>query len=245
MKNPVRVLIGENNPLESQLTAENLGRHFPDIEATTVHSRDTFLDAIEFDEFDLVLADSRLPGFRSLEIIDALQQRNVQAPLVLLTSPGEEREAASAIKRGVSDIVVKTPEYGELLAVVAERVMRYKSQAKVMRLLEQELHTSEDRVITLLSESKEAITILQNGKCVHVNQAFSGLVKSPNREELVGLSVSQLIGSDQPEVEAFLEGLESKSTGSKSRRATLRLKDGLSCEVMLTANRFISRAIPH
>ncbi len=58
---------------------------------------------------DCIVVDYNLPGYNTLELVSAYQL-NVEspAPVIILTGQGNEELAASALKMGVSDYLVKT-----------------------------------------------------------------------------------------------------------------------------------------
>ena len=227
MKTPIRVLVGEHDPLGSQAAIENLGRAFPNVEATAVGSRDAFLDAIEFNDYDVVIADNQLPGFKGLEIIDAMNERSIKAPVIFLAEPGEEKTLADAIRRGISDHIIKTFNYLDLIPPVVENALRKKSESEVKRYVECELRNSEERFRTLLDETKEAISVVQQGRFVHVNPAFCRLVKSKNKNEIIGASLEEYTDpGDFAVIQECTRRMATVWTGKESRKVKIKQCDG-------------------
>jgi|GEM_PF-425121 len=226
MGDVLRVLIGESNILESQVAAENLSLAFPNIETTTVDSHDDFLSALEYNSYDVVVAYNRLPGFQGVEIIDAIHQRNLKSQIVFMAQPGDEKLCAEAIRRGVSELVVKTPNYPELIPSLVGKAVQKKGDSEVAQLLQGELRKSEDRYQKLLEETKEPIAIIQHGKFRFANQIFARFVKAQTKDSLFGLSVEDFVDEDSLEkLTSILQQLETGNTGSKSAKVLMKLCD--------------------
>ena len=65
------------------------------------------LEKTEKDKFDLLLLDYRLPDMTGLELLETLQKRHLQIPIIFVTSKGNEKIAVEAMKLGVRDYLVK------------------------------------------------------------------------------------------------------------------------------------------
>jgi signal transduction histidine kinase len=84
---------------------------------------ETRADAVDF---DLIVADHKLPGMSGLDLCKTLLAQDVPVPLVILTGRGSEALAVEALKAGVEDYIIKDPERGylALLPVVLWDVVR-------------------------------------------------------------------------------------------------------------------------
>src|SRR5262245_11703244 len=72
-------------------------------------------DVLATGEFDLVLLDNRLPGMSGIEFMDALQQRGIRLPVILMTGYGTADTAIQATRLGAFEYVIKPLEIDELL----------------------------------------------------------------------------------------------------------------------------------
>jgi two-component system, LuxR family, response regulator FixJ len=66
-----------------------------------------FLDAIPQLEPGCVLMDVRMPGMSGLDVLKALERRNIDWPVVMMTGHGEAEIARQALTLGASDFIEK------------------------------------------------------------------------------------------------------------------------------------------
>src|SRR5262245_54520803 len=64
--------------------------------------------------FDLVLLDNRMPGMTGIEFLEALRERGVEVPVVLMTGDSTSDTAIQATRLRAFDYVVKPPDYQAL-----------------------------------------------------------------------------------------------------------------------------------
>ncbi len=78
--------------------------------------------------FDLILLDIMLPGMSGWDICRQLRADGVQAPIIMLTSRGEELDKVLGLELGADDYVTKPFSVRELIARI-RAVLRRKSDA--------------------------------------------------------------------------------------------------------------------
>ncbi|MGH7222657.1 MAG: response regulator, partial [Gemmataceae bacterium] len=77
------------------------------------------------DGLDLLILDQKLPGGVSgLELYRRLKASGVEVPAILVTGLSEDELLLEALRAGVRDFVLKTPEYLEYLLPAVERVIK-------------------------------------------------------------------------------------------------------------------------
>jgi signal transduction histidine kinase len=75
---------------------------------------------------DLLILDQRLPGGVSgLELYQQLKVRGVDVPAILVTGLREDELLLLALRAGVRDFVLKSPEYLDYLLPAVERVLKH------------------------------------------------------------------------------------------------------------------------
>jgi len=145
---PLRVLYGEANPFDIDLTRRHLARYAPYIRLEAACSGAEVLAHLPRrpggppPDFDLVLLDYRLTGLNALEVVKAVrQERGLTIPIVLVTGQGTEDVAVQALRLGVDDYLVKREGYLLQLPAVLEKVQKQAelnaSEAEFRRLTQE------------------------------------------------------------------------------------------------------------
>ena len=65
------------------------------------------LAALERERYDVLLIDEMMPGMGGLETLDALKQKDVNVPVILITKSEEERLMEEAIGKRITDYLIK------------------------------------------------------------------------------------------------------------------------------------------
>jgi DNA-binding response OmpR family regulator len=93
----------------------------------------------ELDQVDVVLLDHQLPDTSGLEMLETIRARPNPPGVVVVTAHGSESLAASALRLGADDYLVKDASLPSLLPQILERVRRSKQLRKALLAAEQEL----------------------------------------------------------------------------------------------------------
>lgn len=140
-----RVLIVEDDPAFADRLAKNLK-----LDGFSVEHRDTgeaALKALDADQFDLVLADVRMPGMSGLELLDEVRKADEEGgedadgagpPVIILTSIDEVETAVDAMRRGAADYLTKGATREEI-CLRLQNVMRQSKLAGEVRQLRRSL----------------------------------------------------------------------------------------------------------
>lgn len=124
---PLRVLYGEHNALDVDLTRRHLEAHAPHIRIEWAQDAAAVLEQLphgcgEPVRFDVLLMDYRLAGDSGLDVLKTLrQERQLDLPVVLVTGQGSEDIAALAMRLGATDYLLKRSHYLLALPAVLER----------------------------------------------------------------------------------------------------------------------------
>lgn len=163
------------------------------------------------EEFDLILLDLEMPRMNGFEVLDALRTRQIETPVVLMTSHGSEAIAVEVFRKGVRDYVIKPFTAEEMLAAI-ERAIRE----------------------VRLQREKEALT----SRLLQANRQLEHHLHELNTLYKLGKSVTSLMGRDallQRVVDAalFITGaeeaallLQNGSTGQLQEWARKQRTDG-------------------
>lgn len=84
-----------------------------------------------------VLLDINMPEVGGLEVLDALAERQIDWPVVVLTAQDQLRIAVEAMKRGAIEFLQKPIEAPALLSAMAEATTKLAERARTTAQLEQ------------------------------------------------------------------------------------------------------------
>ena len=136
----LRVLVVDDDPAMARLVRGIL-RATGFGEVSTVASAREALDVLG--SADVVLLDHHLPDASGLDVLDAVRARPNAPPVVLVTAHGNERLAATALRRGADDYLAKDASFPELLPQILERVRRTRELRKALAAAERDLVRAE------------------------------------------------------------------------------------------------------
>jgi DNA-binding response OmpR family regulator len=93
--------------------------------------------------FDIVLLDHQLPDTTGLEVLASLRSREGRPSVILITGNGDESLAASALRQGADDYLIKDQSLPTLLPQVIERVRRTRALRNALAAAEEDLVRAE------------------------------------------------------------------------------------------------------
>ncbi len=124
------------------------------IQATT--SPEQALKLLETYEFDLVIADQRMPGMTGVELLTIAHQRCPETVRIIVSAYSDSKELLDCINQGrVFRYVLKPWNPDELEGVIQQALERRYQRVAIRRLVD-ELGKRNDRLTKALAELKEA-----------------------------------------------------------------------------------------
>lgn len=103
----VKLLILEDSVEDAEMVVLVLKRTKLAFTSIRVETEVEFLDAIQFDEPDIIISDYYLPGFNGLNALNLVQKLNRDIPFIMITGAINEEEAIECIENGAKDYVFK------------------------------------------------------------------------------------------------------------------------------------------
>ena len=136
----LRVLIVDDDPAMAALARQLIKGHgYPDPRVLTSGS-----EALSSTEpADIILLDHQLPDTTGLELLGSLRARPGHPSIILITGNGDETLAASALRLGAEDYLVKDGSLPKLLPQVLERVRRTRALRSTLVAAEADLVRAE------------------------------------------------------------------------------------------------------
>lgn len=75
------------------------------------------------EQVDAILSDLKMPGMDGLDLFQNLQKMNIRIPFIIMTAHGSIQSAVEAMKKGVTNYLIKPLNYEEL-SIVLDRAIR-------------------------------------------------------------------------------------------------------------------------
>jgi diguanylate cyclase (GGDEF)-like protein/PAS domain S-box-containing protein len=172
--------------------------------------------------FDLVLLDLRLPDMSGHQIMDFINERGIEADVIVMSGEVGIDAAIGALKRGAYDYLRKPYSREELLKTVGNALKGRRLQLANERIASQ-LENSEKLYRYLVDSSPDIIyTLNHEGHFTFVNDRAYQLLGFA-REDLIGKHYSILVHEDDLERARYAFN-ERRVDERASRNVELRLK---------------------
>jgi two-component system nitrogen regulation response regulator NtrX len=113
-----------------------------------VDSGEACLDRVVRGSYDAIVLDIWLPGMDGLATLQKLQERHVDAPVIMISGHGNIESAVRAIKMGAFDFVEKPLSLDKTVLVVSNAVKQRR-----LEIENRELRATVDRRHTIVGES--------------------------------------------------------------------------------------------
>lgn len=163
-----------------------------DLEFKWVNNRQSFTDALENFNPDIILSDFNLPQFNGLEALKLSAKNNPLIPFIIVTGSLTEEVAAESIMMGAWDYVVK--ERLHRLPRAFENAIKLKNERKKTIKVQEELKYIKEQTgirIKLLHDAinhapHSVIITDSSGVIMYVNPKFC---------EVTGYSLSEAVGN--------------------------------------------------
>jgi len=108
MDTGLKLLLLEDNPEDAELIQHLLKRSGMQFSAQVVSDENEFMNALDKNNFDAVLADNALPQYSSMEALNLIKSRNPYTAFILVTGTVSEEFAVNIIQQGADDYILKS-----------------------------------------------------------------------------------------------------------------------------------------
>ena len=153
----------------------------------------------------VIITDYLMPGMNGIELIGALNQKNLDVPVIMITGQGDENIAVHAMRLGAKDYLVKSGKFFDLLPKVIEKVINEKKISDALRKLE-------ERYRLVMENADEGIMMIQDGNLLLCNPKMADIM-GYSQEELMGSSLLDYVYSEDQQT--MMEIHQSGQSGDK------------------------------
>lgn len=238
MDNMGRILIADDEETFARSTADLL--RLQGYECVWVPDAMVAAEHLRSDDFDLLIADIRMPGNADLEFVQELPQIAAGTPVILITAYPSLRSAIRSVQLPVVAYLVKPYDVDELLETVRKSIQHSQTYQAVCSTRQRLQEWSQDleKVESFLREEKEpdgamhvdtyVSLTLQNivGALVDLKNLASALAAQQNpKDGICGLFTCPRIDGIQDLLKEAATTLETTKTVFKSKELRdLRVK---------------------
>lgn len=149
------LVIDDERPIRSTLK-EIL--EFENFKVDTAEDGKQGLEMILANKYDLILSDIKMPKMDGMEVLDALIEKGVETPVVMISGHGNVETAVEAIKKGAYDFIQKPLDLNRTLVTLRNALDRKEIVKEVKKLKRK---VSKGKITEIIGESAPVLDIKQ------------------------------------------------------------------------------------
>jgi PAS domain S-box-containing protein len=131
----LHILLVDDDPDDVEIIMQQLEPEFPGVEVEQASAPEQFDRALEAGRFNLVITDFHLQWGDGLVALRAVKSRFPYRPVIMFTATGTQEVAVEAMKSGLDDYIVKSPEhYAQLLSSAQGSLRRGEAERRAADL---------------------------------------------------------------------------------------------------------------
>ena len=233
-RQPLCVLMAEHNLEDVELVKRALEVGGFDLRLDIVAERAEFESRLQETEYDVVLADFRLPNWTGMDAFALLRESGRDTPLILVTGTMGDESAVDCIKQGVADYVLK--DRLAQLPVAVRRALEEKSFRDAHAFMLEMLQQSEEGFRLLFASNplpmwvydRETLAFLQVNDAAVAKYGYSRL-------DFFGMKITDIRpAEDLPRLMDYLGNPHETVLSSGEWRH--RLRDGTVIDVEIDSH---------
>src|SRR5215469_4297802 len=197
MNSPLRILHLEDNPADALLVRDQLAHDELAAELRHVNNREGFIHALDEGQWDLVLADYKLPDYTGLDALKLVRKKFPHLPFILMSGTIGELAAIESLKAGATDYILKQKR--ERLPSAVRRAVAEAAERGRRETAEEELRRSEKHYRLLFQGNPHPMWVfdLETLRILEVNEAAIQHY-GYSREEFLGMTLTDLRVPEDP-----------------------------------------------
>lgn len=174
MKQPLKILLLEDDPTDADLIRQILLRSQMKCEFRHVMNKNEFVSSLDEFKPHVILSDNSMPQFNSTDALRMVRERHSNIPFILVTGTVSEEFATKMIKEGADDYILKD-RMTRLPAAIGAAL----AQRRAIKEITDYKYALDQAAIVVITDS--------NGTIIYANDNFS---------KVSGYSIEELLGQD-------------------------------------------------
>ncbi len=165
----LKILLLEDEEADAELVLRQLSKGSLNFVSKVVNTKEDYIAALDQFRPDLILSDNSLPQFSGFEALKIMLQLRVRIPFILVTGTVSEQFAASIMKAGADDYILKDRLTRLPMAIIAALDKRQFQIEK--QVAEEKITQSELKYRTLVEGITDAFIALdKQWNFIYVNK---------------------------------------------------------------------------
>ncbi len=203
------VLIVSNNENLISGVQKHLLQGTDNIELKEASSIPEAIQKIKENQFDVVMSEFQTSAIDGSELQKTLTEKGIKVPFIMLLDSTQKNFYSQALNLGVDSCIINHDD----LKIFESEINHIIQKLFYQITLEKTLKESENRFFSLLDQSLQAVTIIQNDRIVYSNPAAEKLLDYTN-EELNAFSLKDFFKLIHPKDQEFVSSrLQSRLDG--------------------------------
>ncbi len=194
MDQPIKILILEDDADDVEIVVNHLKKSKLLFRSELASDRNSFIHHLNEFKPDIILSDNSIPQFNATEALTIIKKDNLDIPFILLTGAVTEDFAASIIKLGAADFLLKD-RLARLPSAINAAIQKRDAEVR-LRSKETELAFKAD---LLSAVGQSVIATDMNGRVTYWNNAA---------EQMYGWTIDEAIGRSIMELTPVPENIE-------------------------------------
>jgi len=243
MEKEIRILHLEDDAADAELIYATLESASIPCKVTRVQSSGEFSDALRKSEYDLILADYRLPSYDGISALHYVREKYSDIPFIFISGTMGEDAAIQALTEGATDYVLK--QKLSRLAPAVVRALRDAENRAERRRAEETLRESEERFRAVANSANDGIVSTNSQGIMFYWNKTAHAMFGYTDDEILGQSLIVLMperyqGKYQDVLKHWFTNYENRQL-SKTVEAVGRRKDGSEFPIELSAGSWNTR----
>lgn len=190
----IHLLLLDPSSNEAEHTINLLRNNGFAVRATQIVNEDDLKNALERQEWDLLIAKPAIDEFTAEKALRIIQHLQRDIPVLLQTDKYSSESVVEALRLGMCDVVPIDEE--ERLRLVVAREFAHVDDRHQLLQAQSSLRDIEKRCDLLLASSRDAIAYIHDGMHIYANRAYVELFGYDDGDELASMPVMDLIAHD-------------------------------------------------
>ncbi len=208
MPDLLKILLVDDNPDDRLLIIRELRKLFL-VDVDEVFDSKGFDRAFKQADFDLVITDYQLRWTTGIEILIRIKTGFPLKPVIMFTGTGSEEIAVMAMKIGLDDYILKTPQHYIRLALSVKSIIKRMQDEYLRKHAESALHKSEEDYRALVEKLGIGIS--------RYNKNFEVLLSNEAHARMFGTDTASMAGLKLPDLYRFPDSAENSLASEFAR----------------------------